>query len=95
MLADTARSRHGSLTRHAIGSIDVPTKVGEREAFVHGDLHPANVLCAANGPVVVDWEGVGSADAATGRPQRPNRGRGFGGSPDRSTLRSVPTVPKR
>ena len=64
MLADTARSRHGSLTRHAIGSIDVPTKVGEREAFIHGDPHPSNVLLTNTGPVVIDWEGagVGSAD---------------------------------
>ena len=56
---------HRQLASIPIGSIDVPTKVGEREAFVHGDLHPGNVLLTDNGPVVIDWEGagVGSADA--------------------------------
>ena len=61
MLADL----HHQLASIPIGNIEVPTKVGEREAFVHGDLHPGNVLLTDNGPVVIDWEGagVGSADA--------------------------------
>ena len=61
MLADL----HRQLAAIPIGNIDVPTKVGEREAFVHGDLHPGNVLLTDSGPVVIDWEGagVGAADA--------------------------------
>lgn len=36
-----------------------------REALVHGDLHPGNVLLTADGPVVIDWEGasIGPRDA--------------------------------
>lgn len=40
-----------------------------REALVHGDLHPGNVLVSAGGPVVIDWEsaraGPSDFDAAT------------------------------
>ena len=65
MLADL----HLRLAMIPIGDTDIPTKVGRREAFTHGDLHPGNVLLTANGPVVIDWEGAGvgaaDADAAT------------------------------
>ena len=61
MLADL----HLRLAEIPIGETDIPTKVGPRESFTHGDLHPGNVLLTANGPVVIDWEGagVGAADA--------------------------------
>lgn len=32
-------------------------------AACHGDFHPANVIMAARGPVVVDWVDAGRADA--------------------------------
>lgn len=34
-----------------------------REALVHGDLHPGNVLMAADGPVVIDWENARAGPA--------------------------------
>lgn len=39
-----------------------------REALVHGDLHPGNVLMSAGGPVVIDWESAraGPADFDAG-----------------------------
>ncbi len=40
MLADL----HRQLAAIPIGNIDLPTKTGERESFIHGDLHPGNVL---------------------------------------------------
>ena len=61
MLADL----HCQLAAIPIGNVDVPTKFGAREVFVHGDLHPGNVLLTDHGPIVIDWEGagVGAADA--------------------------------
>lgn len=38
---------------------ELPTRIGPRESYVHGDLHPGNVLLSPNGPVVIDWEGAG------------------------------------
>jgi aminoglycoside phosphotransferase (APT) family kinase protein len=47
----------------------VEVRFGAPEAFVHGDLHPGNVLLTIHGPCVIDWEGarIGptDADAAT------------------------------
>jgi aminoglycoside phosphotransferase (APT) family kinase protein len=44
---------------------DVAVAYGDAEVYVHGDLHPANVILTAAGPVVIDWERarVGPADA--------------------------------
>jgi streptomycin 6-kinase len=33
-------------------------------ALCHGDLHPANVLLAADGPVIIDWRDATSGDPA-------------------------------
>jgi aminoglycoside phosphotransferase (APT) family kinase protein len=43
----------------------VPIGFGAPEVFVHGDLHPMNVLLTNAGPVVIDWEGakLGPRDA--------------------------------
>jgi aminoglycoside phosphotransferase (APT) family kinase protein len=43
----------------------VPTAYGTPEVYVHGDLHPMNVILAEHGPVVIDWEGsrIGPRDA--------------------------------
>jgi aminoglycoside phosphotransferase (APT) family kinase protein len=44
---------------------DVPVAYGTPEVYVHGDLHPMNVILTGHGPVVIDWEGsrVGPRDA--------------------------------
>lgn len=34
-----------------------------REALVHNDLHPGNVIVSPNGPVVIDWEGASTGPA--------------------------------
>jgi aminoglycoside phosphotransferase (APT) family kinase protein len=43
----------------------VPEAYGAPEVYVHGDLHPMNVILTDSGPVVIDWEGarVGPRDA--------------------------------
>jgi aminoglycoside phosphotransferase (APT) family kinase protein len=43
----------------------VPAAYGTPEVYVHGDLHPMNVILAEHGPVVIDWEGsrIGPRDA--------------------------------
>ncbi len=48
-----------------LASGDVPVGHGAPEAYVHGDLHPMNVILTAQGPVVIDWEGarIGPRDA--------------------------------
>jgi aminoglycoside phosphotransferase (APT) family kinase protein len=46
-------------------SAHVPTEHGAAEVYVHGDLHPMNVILTDKGPVVIDWEGarIGPRDA--------------------------------
>jgi aminoglycoside phosphotransferase (APT) family kinase protein len=48
-----------------VASGEVPTGYGSAEVFVHGDLHPMNVIITGEGPVVIDWEGarLGPRDA--------------------------------
>jgi len=43
----------------------VPAAYGTPEVYVHGDLHPMNVILTEAGPVVIDWEGarIGPRDA--------------------------------
>jgi tRNA A-37 threonylcarbamoyl transferase component Bud32 len=36
---------------------------GEGDAILHLDLHPANVMLAPNGPVVIDWANAARGDA--------------------------------
>lgn len=36
----------------------------DRSALCHGDFHPANVLLAPRGPVVIDWENASAGDPA-------------------------------
>ena len=40
---------------HAITAPPWLDRVGPGDAFVHLDLHPANVLLSPDGPVVIDW----------------------------------------
>jgi aminoglycoside phosphotransferase (APT) family kinase protein len=63
MLADL----HRQLAAVPIGDIELTAVFGHPESFIHGDLHPGNVLLAASGPVVIDWEGagIGLCDADT------------------------------
>jgi tRNA A-37 threonylcarbamoyl transferase component Bud32 len=37
---------------------------GEGDAILHLDLHPANVMLAARGPVVIDWANAARGDAS-------------------------------
>ncbi len=37
---------------------------GEGAAIVHLDLHPANVMLASRGPVVIDWANAARGDAS-------------------------------
>jgi len=51
---------------HAVlASDEVPVAYGAPEVYVHGDLHPMNVILTGRGPVVIDWEGarIGPRDA--------------------------------
>jgi len=45
------------------GQVDIA--YGDAEVYVHGDLHPANVILTDRGPVVIDWERarIGPRDA--------------------------------
>lgn len=60
---------HVHLAAIPIGDIDLLPAFGEREALVHGDLHPGNIILTSDGPIVIDWEGAGvgpqDADTAT------------------------------
>ncbi len=60
---------HRSLAAIPIGDTVLAGDGERQESFVHGDLHPGNVMLTADGPVVIDWEGAGigagDADVAT------------------------------
>ena len=66
MLADLHR-RLGEIPvdPSAVADDRVPAAYGTPEVFVHGDLHPMNVMLTDHGPVVIDWEGsrIGPPDA--------------------------------
>ncbi len=55
---------HRSLAAIPIGDTALPSEGERRESFVHGDLHPGNVMLTTDGPVVIDWEGarIGACD---------------------------------
>ena len=49
----------------ALSGDEVPVAYGALEVYVHGDLHPMNVILTDGRPVVIDWEGarIGPRDA--------------------------------
>jgi aminoglycoside phosphotransferase (APT) family kinase protein len=49
---------------HAIAAPPTLPAVGEGDRLLHLDLHPANVIVAATGPVVVDWTNARAGDPA-------------------------------
>ena len=66
MLADLhQRLREIPVDPSAVEDDRVPTAYGTPEVYVHGDLHPMNVILTDHGPVVIDWEGsrIGPRDA--------------------------------
>jgi aminoglycoside phosphotransferase (APT) family kinase protein len=66
MLADLHRRLSEIPVDPAVVAGDrVPAAYGTPEVYVHGDLHPMNVILAEHGPVVIDWEGsrIGPRDA--------------------------------
>jgi len=56
---------HRRLSEIPCDGAHVPQAYGAPEVYVHGDLHPMNVILTDQGPVVIDWEGarVGPRDA--------------------------------
>ncbi len=50
---------HDRLAEVPLPDTDLPARFGRPEVVVHGDLHPANVMLTAAGPVVIDWSNVG------------------------------------
>ena len=42
----------------------VPAPAGRTGGVLHLDLHPGNVMCAPDGPVVIDWNNAGVGDRA-------------------------------
>ena len=67
MLADLHRAAGGDRRRSGDASPAARSTVayGAPEVYVHGDLHPMNVILTDHGPVVIDWEGarIGPRDA--------------------------------
>jgi aminoglycoside phosphotransferase (APT) family kinase protein len=75
MLAELARRpwrllRHAAVLArlheqvHAVPGLDwLRTPLGEGGSLLHMDLHPANVLMSARGPVLIDWEGAARGPA--------------------------------
>ncbi|HZB41376.1 MAG TPA: phosphotransferase [Ilumatobacter sp.] len=66
MLADLhQRLREIPVDRGVLEGDQVPAAYGTAEVYVHGDLHPMNVILTDHGPVVIDWEGsrIGPRDA--------------------------------
>jgi Phosphotransferase enzyme family len=66
VLADLHRRlREIPVDRAVLEAGQVPAAYGTPEVYVHGDLHPMNVILTDHGPVVIDWEGsrMGPRDA--------------------------------
>jgi tRNA A-37 threonylcarbamoyl transferase component Bud32 len=72
MLADLRRRpwrfRSHALTlarlHHELHAVPPPDSLrGESDAILHLDLHPANVMLASNGPIVIDWANAARGDA--------------------------------
>jgi aminoglycoside phosphotransferase (APT) family kinase protein len=66
MLADLHRRlREIPVDPSVVAGDRVPAAYGAPEVYVHGDLHPMNVMLTDHGPIVIDWEGsrIGPCDA--------------------------------
>ena len=56
---------HGRVLSDLHDRLDrVPPPDGNSDRVVHLDLHPGNVLCTDDGPVVIDWSNATVADRA-------------------------------
>jgi len=53
--ASTLAELHLQLEEVALPDFELPARAGLREAIIHGDLHPDNVMLTERGPVVIDW----------------------------------------
>jgi len=60
-LADLHRRLHGIPPDGSLHAVFGTPDAGD--VVVHGDLHPANVLMARSGPVVIDWSNGGRGPA--------------------------------
>lgn len=65
----TVRAQAGLLAQlhrdlHEIVALDGLTAVGEGDRLLHLDLHPANVILSAEGPMVVDWTNARRGETA-------------------------------
>jgi len=78
LLDDPARrGLESAIERHA-GWQD---KIAEHAVICHGDVHPGNVLMSANGPLLIDWDLLCTADAAWDHAMLTTYAERWGGDP--------------